>query len=332
MKIVSSGFRGALTQSSLLFIMNLFIYLFRRFLYAFLVIVGATFMIFLIFNIVVGDPTVVLLGKYATPQAMAALSEELGLNRPWYIQYWDVLKSAFTFDFGYSWNSKQNILKIFQEGGLISLTVTFPAFIIGNALVISVALWMTKYRATLWDRLLVTFCIVMTSISALVYILIGQGVFAYQLGLFPITGYDNGFINCIPYIVLPTIIKVLLHFCYQYRFYRTIMLDEIYQDYVRTARAKGLQEQVVLFKHILKNVMIPIITSLVKDMPSLIFGSVLIENFFGIPGLGNVVINAINCCDFPTIKAATIVSAVLSVLFNILGDMLYTLVDPRIKL
>lgn len=289
-------------------------------------------MVFLVFNVVIGDPTAILLGKYATPQAMAALSQELGLDRPWYVQYWDILKSAFTFNFGYSWSSKQDILKIFREGGLVSLTATLPAFIIGNILVVSVALWMAKYRGTFWDRLLVTFCIVMTSISGLVYILIGQGVFAYKLGLFQITGYESGFFNCIPYIILPTIILVLLHFCYQYRFYRTIMLDEIYQDYVRTARAKGLEEQVVLFKHVLKNIMIPIITTLVKDMPSLIFGSVLIESFFGIPGLGNVVMNAINCCDFPTIKAATVVSAVLSVLFSIIGDILYTLVDPRIKL
>ena len=288
-------------------------------------------MIFIIFNLVVEDPTAILLGKYATPQAMAALSHKLGLDRAWYIQYWDIFKSAFTFNFGYAWSSKQHILTLFQKGALVSLTVTFPAFLIGNVLVISVALWMTKYRETIWDKLLVTFCITMTSISVLVYILIGQGLFAYKLDLFEITGYESGLAS-IPYIILPTIIQVWLHFCYYYRFYRTVMLDEIYQDYVRTIRAKGLKERIVLFKHVLKNVMVPIITTLVADMPSLIFGSVLIENFFCIPGLGNVVMNAIHCCDFPTIQAATVVAAVLSVLFNIIGDILYTLVDPRIKL
>lgn len=312
--------------------MNLFFYLLRRLLYALLVIVGATFMVFFLFNVIVEDPTVVLLGKYATPKAMTALAHQLGLDRPWYIQYWDILKSAFTFDFGYSWSSKQDIFKIFKEGALVSLTVTLPAFVLSNILVVSVALWMTKYRGTIWDRLLVLFCIVMTSISALVYILVGQGVFAYKLGLFEITGYDHGFPYFIPYILLPTLIQVLLNFCYTYRFYRTIMLDEIYQDYVRTARAKGLEENVVLFKHVLKNVLIPIITTLVKDIPGLIFGSVLIENFFGIPGLGNLVVNAMNCADFPTIKAATVVAAVLSIVFSIIGDVLYTLVDPRIKL
>lgn len=317
---------------SSIFMMYLFVYLLKRLRYALSVIVGATLLVFIIFNVLVGDPTFILLGKYATPEAMVLLARELGLDKPWYIQYWEVLKSAFTFNFGYSWTTKQHILKIFQEGGLVSLTVTLPAFLIGNSLVISVALWMTQYRGTIWDRFLVTFCIVMTSISILVYILIGQLFFACKLRIFPIMGYEKGFLACVPYIILPTIILVLLHFCYHYRFYRTIMLDEIYQDYVRTARAKGLQEEVVLFKHVFKNVMVPIITTFVKDLPSLLFGSVVIENFFGIPGLGNVVIDAISLCDFPTIKAVTIIASVLSVLCNIVGDVLYTLVDPRIKL
>ncbi|MDN5246742.1 MAG: ABC transporter permease [Candidatus Cardinium sp.] len=311
---------------------SFFVYLFKKLLYALSVIVGATFLVFLIFNVVVGDPALILLGKYATPKAMALLAHELGLDRPWYIQYGAVLKSAFTFDFGYSWTTKQHILKIFQEGGLVSLTVTLPAFLIGNGLVISVALWMTQYRGTIWDRLLVVCCIVMTSISVLVYILIGQLFFACKLRMFPIMGYEKGFLACVPYIILPTIILVLLHFCYSYRFYRTIMLDEVYQDYVRTARAKGLQEEVVLFKHVFKNVMVPIITTVVQDLPSLLFGSVVIENFFGIPGLGNVVMDAMSRCDFPTIKAVTIIAAVLSVFCNIVGDLLYALVDPRIKL
>ena len=317
---------------SSIFMTYLFLYLIRRLRYALSVIVGATFLIFLIFNILVGDPTHILLGKYATPEAMVLLARELGLDKPWYLQYWEVLKSAFTFNFGYSWTTKQHILKTFQEGGLVSLTVTLPAFLIGNGLVIVVALWMTQYRGTIWDRLLVVFCIITTSVSLLVYILIGQLFFACKLRLFPIMGYEKGFFACVPYIILPTMILVLLHFCYHYRFYRTIMLEEIYQDYVRTARAKGLQEEAVLFKHVFKNVMVPIITTFVKDLPSLLFGSIVIENFFGIPGLGNVVIDAISRCDFPTIKAATIMAAMLSILCNIVGDVLYTLVDPRIKL
>lgn len=126
--------------------------------------------------------------------------------------------------------------------------------------------------------------------------------------------YKKGFITSIPYITLPIIILVLLHFCFNYRFYRTIMLEEIYQDYVRTARAKGLQEEVVLFKHVFKNVIVPIITTFVKGFPLLLFGSVVIQDFFGIPGLRNVVVDAINFNDFPTIKAVTVVAAVLNTL------------------
>jgi len=311
---------------------SFFVYLLRKLLYALSVIVGVTFLVFVIFNILVEDPTLILLGKYATPKAMAALSHQLGLDRPWYFQYWEVLQSAFTFNFGSSWATKQSILKTFQQGGLVSLTVTLPAFLIGNGLLIYVSLWMTQYKGTIWDRLLVIGCMVMSSISILVYILVGQAFFACKLKIFPIMGYKSGFFSCLPYIILPTIILVLLHFCYNYRFYRTIMLDEVYQDYVRTARAKGLAEEVVLFKHVFKNLMVPILTTLIKDFPSLLFGSVVIENFFSIPGLGNIVIDAVSLCDFPVIKAVTIITAVLSVLCNIVGDVLYTLVDPRIKL
>ncbi|CCM10025.1 Probable peptide ABC transporter permease protein y4tP [Cardinium endosymbiont cEper1 of Encarsia pergandiella] len=311
---------------------SFFVYLLRKLLYALSVIVGVTFLVFVIFNMLVEDPTLILLGKYATPKAMAALSHQLGLDRPWYLQYCEVLQSAFTFNFGSSWATKQPILKTFQQGGLVSLTVTLPSFLIGNGLLIYVSLWMTQYKGTIWDRLLVIGCMVMSSISILVYILVGQVFFACKLKIFPIMGYKNGFFACVPYIILPTIILVLLHFCYNYRFYRTIMLDEVYQDYVRTARAKGLSEEVVLFKHVFKNLMVPILTTLIKDFPSLLFGSVVIENFFSIPGLGNLVIDAVNLCDFPMIKAVAIITAVLSVFCNIVGDVLYTLVDPRIKL
>ncbi|AWN81961.1 ABC transporter permease [Candidatus Cardinium hertigii] len=312
--------------------MNVFYYIFRRLRYALAIVVGATLMIFVLFNVVVEDPTLVLLGKYATPQAMEALRHELGLNNPWYVQYWEILQSAFTFNFGYSWASKQNIIKIFQQGIAGSLSVTLPAFVLGNVLTISFALWMTQYRGSIWDRFFLSFSTAMSCIPILLYILMGQWFFAYKLGLFEITGYEKGLLACIPYIMLPTLIMVFMHFCYDYRFYRTIMLDEIYQDYVRTARAKGLSEKVILFKHVLKNVMVPIITHLIQAIPSLLFGSILIENFFGIPGLGNVIQHALHTCDLPMLKATTVVAAIVRIVCNIVGDILYKLVDPRVKL
>lgn len=307
------------------------IYILKKLLYAFWVILGATFMIFLLFNVVMGDPTVVLLGKYATPEAKLLLREQLGLDRSWYVQYWEVLKSAFTFQFGYSWSNKQNILNLLKEGMVVSLTVTLPGFIIVNILLISIALLMVRYRGSSWDRWLVVFFIVMSSIPLLVYVLFMQKFFAFKLGLFPITGYERGFPNFLPYVLLPIFIDVWIQLCSSYRFFRNIMLEEAYHDYVRTALAKGLGWHRVLFKHILRNALIPIVTCLVQGIPGLIFGAVILENFFSIPGLGNIVINAINTCDFPTIKAATIISAVFGVVFNILGDILYRLIDPRIN-
>ena len=312
--------------------MNLLNYIIRRLLYAVFVLIGATLFIFLIFNVIGGDPTAVLLGKYATAQEMATLKHELGLDRPFLIQYLDILKSAFTFDFGQSWSTKQPIGEMLKRGAMVSLTICFPAFVVGHVLAISTSLLMAKFRGMLGDKILVIFCVIMTSISILLYIIAGQFFLAYKWDFFELTGYEEGFPDCFPYILLPNVILIVLHFCYELRFYRTMVLDEIYQDYVRTARAKGLSTYKVLFKHVLKNIMIPIITIIVRDLPVMLFGSVLIENFFSIPGLGNAAIHAMHCSDFPTMKAITILSAVVSILFSMLGDLLYTLVDPRIKI
>ena len=190
--------------------MNLFIYTIRRLLYGLLVLIGATLLIFIIFNIVIGDPTPVLLGKYATAKEMAILRHELGLDRPFAIQYLDILKSAFTFDFGQSWSTKQSILELLKGGSIVSLTVSLPAFMIGHLLVIATALLMAKFRGKAADKILVISCIVMTSISILVYIIGGQFFLAYKWGLFEITGYEEGFPDCLPYILLPTIILIVL--------------------------------------------------------------------------------------------------------------------------
>ena len=172
----------------------------------------------------------------------------------------------------------------------------------------------------------------MMSISSLVYILVFQNVLAFQLGLFEISGYEYGFPNFLYYVSLPIIIWVVLSLGPDIRFYRTIILDEIYQDYVRTARAKGLSEKVILFKHVLRNAMIPILTYTVVQLPFLLLGALLLESFFAIPGLGGMTITALNSSDFPVLKAITILSAVAYIIFTLIQDILYTLVDPRVKL
>ena len=312
--------------------MNIWAYIFRRVLYLIPVLIGVTFLIFVLFNWVAGDPTYLLLGKHASLSQMIELRRELGLDRPWYQQYWDVLTSAFTFNFGRSWSSKQEILEMIKQGMIPSLTVTLPAFVVGLFLSISISLFVSFNRGKLVDRVTVFATVALMSFPSLAYILFGQYFLGYKLGLFEISGYEFGFPYFIPYIILPAIIWVTVTLGPDVRFYRTIILDEIYQDYVRTARAKGLGERMVLFKHVLRNAMIPILTHVMNQIPFLFLGSLLLESFFGIPGLGGLILEALNNNDFPTVKAMAILIAVVYTFFNLLMDVLYTVVDPRIRL
>lgn len=307
-------------------------YIIRRLLYLIPVLLGVSFIIFVLFNLVSGDPTAVLLGKNATARQMAELREQLGLNKPLLDQYLDVVKSAFTFDFGYSWATKQEISQMIKQGAYPSLCLTLPAFVIATILSLLISLLVAFYRGKGIDVFIRVLCIAGQSISALAYILFFQYFFAYKLGWFEISGFEYGFPDFVPYIALPAIIFVLLSLGPDVRFFRTVILDEIYQDYVRTARAKGVSEGIVLLKHVLRNALIPIITYVVIQIPTLILGALLLENFFSIPGLGGITLNALNSSDFPVIKAMAILSSVLYIIMSLVTDILYTFADPRVKL
>lgn len=307
-------------------------YVIRRLLYLIPVLLGVSFIIFVLFNLISGDPTAVLLGKNATARQMADLREQLGLNKPLFDQYLDVVKSAFTFDFGYSWATKQEIKQMILQGAYPSLCLSLPAFIIATVLSLLISLVVAFYRGKGIDLFVRVLCIAGQSISALAYILFFQYFFAYQLGWFEISGFEYGFPDFVPFVSLPAIIFILLSLGPDVRFFRTVILDEIYQDYVRTARAKGLGEITILLKHVLRNALIPIITYVVIQIPTLILGALLLENFFSIPGLGGITLNALNSSDFPVIKAMAILSSVLYILLSLLTDVLYTFADPRVKL
>jgi peptide/nickel transport system permease protein len=307
-------------------------YIIRRLLYLIPVLLGVSFIIFVLFNLVSGDPTAVLLGKNATAKQMIELREQLGLNKPLFDQYLDVVKSAFTFDFGHSWATKQEIKEMIIQGAYPSMCLSIPAFVIGTVLSLLISLVVAFYRGKGIDVTVRVLCIAGQSISALAYILFFQYFFAYKMGWFEISGFEFGFPNFIPFIALPAIIFILLSLGPDVRFFRTIILDEIYQDYVRTARAKGLGEIPILLKHVLRNAMIPIITYVVIQIPTLILGALLLENFFSIPGLGGITLNALNSSDFPVIKAMAILSSVLYIILSLVTDVLYTIVDPRVKL
>jgi peptide/nickel transport system permease protein len=301
-------------------------------MYVIPVLLGVCLLIFVLFNLVAPDPAQMLLGKHASAARMLELRHELGLDKAWYLQYFDIVRSAFTFDFGRSWSTKQEISTMIKLGAGPSMSVSIPAFVIATIFSICISLLVAFFRGKAIDKGVVFICVSLMSISSLAYILFFQWYFAFELGWFEISGYEYGFPYFIPYILLPVFIWIVLTVGRDVRFYRTVILDEIYQDYVRTARAKGLSETKILFKHVLKNAMIPIVTYVVIQIPFLILGALLLENFFSIPGLGSIVLNAINASDFPVIRAMTILSAIAYILFSVLTDVLYTVVDPRIRL
>ncbi len=306
-------------------------YIIRRLLYMIPVLLGVSLIIFVLFNVVSGDPTAVLLGKNATVRQMADLREQLGLNKSLLSQYFDVVKSAFTFDFGYSWATKQEISHMIWQGAYPSLCLSVPAFVISTILSLLISLMVAYYRGKGIDLFVRIICIAGMSISALAYILFFQWFFAYKLGWFEISGFEPEFPAFISYVALPAVIWIVLSIGPDVRFFRTVILDEIYQDYVRTARAKGISEMTILFRHVLRNALIPIITYVVIQIPSLILGALLLENFFSIPGLGGMTLNALNSSDFPVMKAMAVMSSVGYILFGLLADILYTAADPRIK-
>ncbi|MCB9061949.1 MAG: ABC transporter permease [Halobacteriovoraceae bacterium] len=310
--------------------MNIWSYVFRRILYIFPILLGVCLIIFIMFNVVAPDPARVMLGKHASVEQMEQIRRELGLNRSPVVQYIDVVKSAFTFDFGRSWSTKQKISEMISQGIIPSLTISLPSFILSSIIAICISLVVSFFRGKLIDKTIVFACVALMSISSLAYILFGQYFLAFKLGIFEISGYE--FPNFLPYVALPVLIWIFLNVGPDVRFFRTIMLDEIYQDYVRTARAKGLSEFKIMFKHVLKNSMISILTYLVIQIPYLILGSLLLENFFSIPGLGSIIVDAINASDFPVLKAMTILGAVGLIFFSVLTDVMYALFDPRARL
>jgi peptide/nickel transport system permease protein len=312
--------------------MNLYSYILRRLLYIIPVLLGVCLIIFVLFNLCAPDPAYTLLGRHATVKQIADLHHELGMDKPYLMQYLDTVKTAFTFDFGYSWTSKQNIWQMIKAGAGPSLSITIPIFILSNIIAISLALLVAFYRGKFVDKFVLILSIAGLSIPSLAVILFGQWFFAYKLGWFEISGYEFGFPQFIPYVILPIILYTFISFGADTRFYRAVILDEAYQDYVRTARSKGVSELKVMFKHVLKNSMVPILTQIIIQIPGLILGLLLAETFFSIPGLGAITVNAINNSDFPVIKAMTTLSAFGFIIANVVTDVLYTIVDPRMKL
>lgn len=307
-------------------------YIIRRLLYTVPTVFGVLLLTFVLFTLVGGDISLELAGKNATPETIAEIREEYGLNKPlflsWDSQFIDHFKSALTFDFGRARDREPVIDKI-KRGMWPSLALTVPMFLGVMIISISLSLVIAFVRGSKWDVTAVIICIAGMSIPYLSFILFGQYFFAYKWGLFPV--FFSPDLTMPQYVALPVLIGIVTGIGGNVRFYRTIMLDEMRSDYVRTGFAKGLSTHKVLFKHVLKNAMIPIITRVVLAIPFLFLGSLLLERFFGIPGLGYLMIEAIGARDYFVINAMTYISAILFVVFNIITDVCYALVDPRIS-
>ncbi len=308
-------------------------YLIRRLWQMLPTLLGVVLLVFVLFRTFGGDPAVILGGLNATPEQVHAIRQQLGLDRPWYVQLGLYLKAIVTLDWGNSWATHEAVSHIFATRLPATLTVMLPILVLDSLLALPVAMWVAYRRGGLADRLIMVTSTVALSISFLVYIIVGQYLFGFELGWFPVQGWsDSTATNLVRYVPLPLMLALLVGLAPQTRLYRTFFLDELGQDYVRTARAKGMTEPVVLFRHVLRNALIPILTNVGLSLPGIFVGSFLIEVFFSIPGMGREVILAVNRSDYPVIQALTIYIAVLTMLINLAVDLLYKLVDPRVVL
>ena len=314
------------------------VYIARKLLQTVPVLLGVWTLVFVLFHYVGGDPAYVLLGRHATAQQVAELRAQEGYDLPFYQQYGRDIGQALKFDFGVSRVTHQPIRNMILNGIGPSLTIMLPSFCVMTALAVAIGLFAAFLRNSrgplfLWmDRSIVILSVLGMSIAMLAFILFGQYVLAYRMGWFPISGYEAEWPDRLRYTALPMLIWIVVNLGYDVRYYRTAFLEEAVQDYVRTARAKGLSETRIYSKHVLKNGIVPVLTNVVLQIPMLILGSFLLEDFFSIPGLGGITIDAIRNSDLAVIQAMTTVGSMLFIAGTLATDILYAAFDPRVRL
>ena len=321
-------------------------YLLRRLLYAIPILIGVNLLTFALFFMVntPDDMARMQLGvKRVTPEAIDDWKRERGYDRPLFVNlaaegrarvtdtiFFDKSVRLFAFDFGFS-DDGRDIGREIRERMGPSLAIALPVFVLGLFAYVCAALLLVFFRQTPLDLAGVIACVVLMSVSAMFYIIGGQYLVSKAWRLAPISGFADG-VAMVPFLLLPVVIGVVAGIGSSTRWYRTIFLDEMGREYVRTARAKGLSELRVLSGHVLRNAMIPILTGVVVVIPSLVLGSLLFESFFGIPGLGSYTIDAINAQDFAAVRAMVFLGSVLYIVGLVLTDLSYAWVDPRVRL
>lgn len=309
-------------------------YLTRRLLYGIPLVLGVTFISFLLMVYFGPDKTYELIGKNPTAEQIEEVRHALGYDRPFLLRYGEYLRELVTLDLGISDSNGERVSSILIRTLPVSIALVVPGFILGNLLGLGLGLLAAWYRGKWLDKLVMSASVVGMSISFLV-IIIGLQVLLctpYGLNLFPVRGWQVQDIGSyLYYVAVPTLALVLVTLGYNTRFYRAVMVDEIERDHIRTLKAYGASPVELLFKHVLKNSLIPVLTRIMFSVPFvLISGSLLLESYFGIPGVGLVTFNAITSGDQPILKAVVGLTGVLFVVALTINDMLYGVVDPRV--
>ncbi|WP_269533175.1 ABC transporter permease [Chitinimonas sp. BJYL2] len=308
-------------------------YLIRRIWQMIPTLAGVILLVFFLFNVFGGDPAVVLAGKIASKEKIEAIRDQLGLNAPVWMQLWIFTQQVFTFDFGNSWSTNEAVSAILLQKAPVTLTVMLQVWLLDALIATGLAVAVAYRRGSLTDRAVMGICTAAMSISLLLYVVVGQWLLGYKLELFPVLGWTDDFwTNVTTYAPLPVLLLLFVSVAPSLRLYRSFVAEETTQDYARTARAKGASEHRVMFVHVLRNAAVPIATNLALQLPGLFVGSFVIEMVFSIPGLGREIVTAVLRSDFPVIKAITVYLAILTMVVNLLVDLLYKWLDPRVEL
>ena len=304
--------------------------------------IGILLLTFVLFNVVGGSPAQVVLGKNATAEAVAAFNHKWGYDKPliigirdqgagirgwWDSQFFNFVGGLCKGDFGYSIENQEPVVEVLKRGVGPSLSLTVPILIGGVIVALMLALLAAAMRGGWVDKAVLVFSAGLMSVNYVIWVLAGQFFLSYKAGFFPVWGYENAF-----YLALPVLIGIFSSLGTDVRFFRTAILDEVYKPYVLTARAKGLSVWTIMTRHVLRNALIPIVTYVSLSIPCLFTGSLLLESFFGIPGLGSVSINAIHSADMAVVRAIVVLGALLYQFVNLSTDILYAVLDPRVRI
>lgn len=299
-------------------------------------LLGVTFVSFLLMVYFGPDQTYVLLGKNPTAAEIAELRAQLGYDQPFFVRYADYLRELATLDFGYSNSTGEKVAGLLGRTIPVSLALILPGFVLGNLVAIMLALVAAHHRSGWVDKTIMGISVVGMSISFLIVVIAFQIIFSssYGLGLFPVRGWNvHSFRDYLAHIAVPTMASVFVALGYNTRFYRSVIVEELTRDHVRTARAFGVPPAKLLYRNVLKNCLIPIMTRIVFSIPLIVIsGALIMETYFGIPGVGKVTFDAITTGDQPVLKAVVGLTAVLFVLAQLVTDVLYRAVDPRVSL